>query len=188
MISPELDRQLREMEEYSRTTGGVYAIPRGEGRFLYMLARLARPKRIVELGTSSGYSTIWLALAARSYGGAVETVEFDPAKVELARSNFRRAGLDGVIEQHHADAAEFLERLRGPVDFVFMDTEKQDYLRHFKLVFPKLAAGGLVAADNAVDLADNMREFLEYVKGLEGALSETVDIGNGLELTYKLGA
>ena len=125
------------MEEYSGENDGVYAIPREEGFFLNLLVRLQRPGRIVELGTSSGYSTIWLALAASAYGGRVDTVEYDAAKVELAKSNFHRAGLADTITIHQADAAGFLDRLEGPVDFVFMDTEKADYLRHFQLLFPK---------------------------------------------------
>jgi len=186
MYSREIEKLLKEMEEYSREHERVYAIPREEGVFLNMLVRLKGARRVVELGTSSGYSAIWLGSAAAEHGGVVETVEFDPQKVALASENIRRAGLEDVIRVHHADAAEFLEALEGEVDFVFMDTEKEDYLRHFKLVFPKLARGGLVAADNAVDLAENMGDFLEHVKGLEGAQSVTVGIGNGVELTYKL--
>ncbi|HUX06198.1 MAG TPA: O-methyltransferase [Acidobacteriota bacterium] len=186
MYSPEMERLLQQMEAYSREHDGVYAIPREEGVFLNMLVRLKRARRIVELGTSSGYSTLWLAAAAAEHGGVVETVEFDPQKVALASENIRRSGLEKTIRMHHADAAEFLGALEGEVDFVFMDTEKEDYLRHFRLAFPKLARGGLVAADNAVDLADNMRDFLDYVKRLEGAQSVTVGIGNGLELTCKL--
>jgi caffeoyl-CoA O-methyltransferase len=186
MIDDKLNKLLKEMEAYSREHDGVYAIPREEGVFLNMLVRLMRARRIVELGTSSGYSTIWLATAAAAQGGGVDTVEYDPKKVKLATENFRRAELDKIIHVHHSDAVRFLEALEGPVEFVFMDTEKEDYLRHFKLVFQKLAKGGLVAADNAVDLAENMRDFLKYVKGLEGAQSVTVEIGNGLELTQKL--
>lgn len=185
MIEPALDELLKGMERYSREHDGVYAIPCDEGVFLNMLVRLQRPRRIIELGTSSGYSTIWLAAAARAVGARVDTVEYDEAKVELAEANFDRAGLSDLIAIHHSDAESFLESLENPVDFVFVDTEKKDYLNHFKLVFPKVASGGLVAADNAVDLADDMRDFLDYVKNLPAVQSVTVNIGNGLELTYK---
>jgi caffeoyl-CoA O-methyltransferase len=185
-ISHTLDTLLGEMEEYSRTHDAVYAVPREEGIFLNMLVRLQKPKRILELGTSSGYSTIWLALAAAHNGGRIETVEFDPAKVKLAAYNIGRAGLTDVITIHQADANEFLATMRDQVDFVFMDTEKGEYLRQFKLLFPRLAGGGLVAADNAVDLAENMQDYLEYVKSHPGLQSVTVPVGNGLELTYRL--
>jgi predicted O-methyltransferase YrrM len=186
LFNKSLESLLREMEEYSQQNEGVYAIPREEGMFLNMLVRLQRPYRIIELGTSSGYSTIWLATAAARHGGAVDTVEYDADKVKLATENIRRAGLNETVRLHHADADDFLERLDGPVDFAFLDTEKADYLRHFKLLFPNISPGGLVAADNAVDLAHDMKDFLSYVKGLPSALSVTVDIGNGLELTCKL--
>jgi caffeoyl-CoA O-methyltransferase len=186
LIDEKLNNLLREMEAYSLDHLGINAVPHEEGLFLNMLVRLTRAQRVLELGTSSGYSTIWLATAAAANGGTVDTVELDAAKVALASGNIWRAGLEEVIRIHHTDAVAFLETLEGPVDFVFMDTEKEDYLRHFKLVFPKLAKGGLLAADNAVDLADQMRDFLHYVKHLEGAQSVTVDIGNGLELTNKL--
>ena len=186
MISPDLEKLLLEMEEYSATHHGVYAIPRDEGIFLNTLVRMHRPARILELGTSSGYSTIWLAAAAALYGGMVETVEHDAEKTKLAVRNFQRSGLGHVITVHEADAGEFLKNLEGAVQFVFMDTEKEEYLSQFKLLFPKLEPGGVVAADNAVDLADNMRDFLDFVKSFNAVQSVTVPIGNGLELIYRL--
>jgi len=186
MLDERIGELLVQMERYSAEHEGIHAVPREEGRFLHMLVRLAQPRRVLELGTSSGYSTIWLATAARRWGARVETVEFDPAKIELARSNFERAGLEGIITVHQADANRFLAELQGPLDFVFMDTEKEEYLSQFRALWPNVERGGVVAADNAVDLAANMRDFLGHVKALEGALSVTVPIGNGLELTYRL--
>ena len=185
MTKKEIETLLRDMEDYSRSHEHVYAIPREEAVFLNTLVRLRKPGRILELGTSSGYSAIWLGLAAASYGGKVDTVEFDPEKVKLATENIRKAGLEGTVLVHQADANEYLDVLEGQIAFVFMDTEKEEYLSQFMTIFPKLVQGGVLVADNAVDLADHMRDFLDYVKSLEAAQSVTVPIGNGVELVYK---
>lgn len=186
MLTAGLLKQLEEMKRYSEVRDNIFAIPAEEGRFLHMLVLMMKPDRILELGTSSGYSTIWLGSAAATYGGLVETVENDKQKIKLALSNFAKADLFDTITLHHADASEFVTSCEATLNMVFMDTVKSDYLHQFEQFFPKLAKGGVVLADNAVDLADQMRDYLAYVKNLNGAMSVTVPIGNGVEMTYKL--
>lgn len=186
MLDAALLRHLHEMDAWNRENHRrALAIPFDEGIFLHQLVLLRRPARILELGTSTGFSTLWLASAAAMYGGRVETVELDPGKIALARGHFQRAGLQGTIEQISADANEFVRDLSGSYGFVFMDTEKADYLPQFSAFWPRVEPGGAVAADNAIDLADHMRDYFAHVKSLRGALSVTVPIGNGVELTLR---
>lgn len=186
MLDAGLLKLLDEMKSYSEARDNVFAIPREEGEFLHMLVLMMKPERILELGTSSGYSTIWLASAAAGYGGLVETVENDKEKIKLALSNFSKADLFETITLHHADANEFVTSYNARLNMVFMDTVKSDYLHQFEHFFPKVAKGGVVLADNAVDLADKMQDYLAHVKSLREAMSVTVPIGNGVEITYKL--
>ena len=100
-------------------------------------------------------------------------------------SVFEQAGLEETVFVHEADANEYLDNLKRQISFVFMDTEKEEYLSQFRKVYPKLESGGVLLADNAVDLADHMADFLGHVKALESAQSVTVPIGNGVEMVYK---
>lgn len=186
MLNQKLWTQLEEMDAWNRENSRrALAIPFDEGIFLHQLALLRRPARILELGTSTGFSTLWLASAAAQYGGQVETVELDTEKIAIATAHFQRAGLGAAIRQVHADANAHVRELNGSYGLVFMDTEKRDYLPQFRLFWQFVEPGGAVAADNAVDLAEHMGDYLSHVKNLHGALSVTIPIGNGLELTCR---
>ncbi|MCH8920311.1 MAG: class I SAM-dependent methyltransferase, partial [Chloroflexi bacterium] len=106
------------------------------GRFLHTLVLATHPRVILEIGTSGGYSTIWLATAARSVDATVTTLEIDPVKVQQATSNLREAGVDDAATIVQADAFDYLRDRRKPIDFVFLDAEKEDYLRFLELIVP----------------------------------------------------
>ena len=91
------------------------------GRFLHTLVLATRPRSIVEIGTSGGYSTVWLATAARALAASVVTLEIDPAKVRRATASLREAGVDGVATIVEGDAFTYLRERREPIDFVFLD-------------------------------------------------------------------
>src|SRR5262245_51550084 len=123
------------------------------GRLLWILIRHAHAQRILEIGTSNAYSTIWLADAARATGGRVTTLEVSPEKVKLARGNLERAGLADRVEIVQGRAAETLARLPGPYDFVFLDADRSSYATYLELAVPRLVTGGLLVADNVVSHA-----------------------------------
>lgn len=177
---------LKEIEEFNESYDAALAIEPEQGRFMHCMILAARPARVVELGTSTGYSAVWLASAAARYGGIVETVEFSEEKIEIARENFKKAGLSDSIVIHKQDINDFIRETAPGIGFVFMDSEKYEYLDQFKVFFPKLVRGGVVSADNVVDLKEKCAEYVNYVKNLETAVSETVPIGNGMEITVRL--
>ena len=156
------------------------------GRFLWILVRAARASRILEVGTSNGYSTIWLADAARAIGGRVVTLEHDPNKVRLARENLQRAGVAGWVDVREGPAAETLAGLPGPFDLVFLDADRASYRTYLELVVPKLVAGGLLVADNVVSHRSELEDFLTRVKAHPELLSVTVPVGKGEEVAFKL--
>jgi predicted O-methyltransferase YrrM len=157
------------------------------GRFLWILARAARATRILEVGTSNGYSTIWLADAARAAGGRVITLERDPNKVRLARENLARAGVARWVEVREGPAAETLAGLPGPFDLVFLDADRASYRTYLELAVPRLAPGGLLVADNVVSHRPELEDFLARVKTHPELLSVTVPVGKGEEVALKLG-
>jgi caffeoyl-CoA O-methyltransferase len=115
-----------------------------EGRVLRQLAETAGGKRVVEIGTSSGYSTIWLALGVRAAGGKVFTHEIDPEKVKMARENFKKAGVDDLITIIEGDAHETIKQHKEPIDVVFLDAEKKGYVDYLQKLLPLVRPGGLI--------------------------------------------
>lgn len=156
------------------------------GRLLWILLRTARARQILEVGTSNGYSTIWLADAAQATGGRVITLELNPEKVGLARENLAKAGLAGRVEILQGNAAETLGGLPGPFDFVFLDADRPNYCTYLELILPKLVPGGLLVADNVISHAHELEGYLARVKSRPDLFSVTVAVGKGEEISLKL--
>jgi len=177
------DNDARETERARR----MLNITPETGRLLWILVRSARATRILEVGTSNGYSTIWLADAARATGGRVTTLELNPAKVKLARENLARAGLADRVEVLEGRAVDSLGTRPGPLDFVFLDADRGNYLTYLELVVPRLVPGGLLVADNVSSHAQELHDYLARVKSHPALFSVTVPVGKGEEISFKLG-
>jgi len=136
-------RALAVLDEMSRGKWYLNVTTR-EGRVLRQLTEAVGAKRVVEIGTSSGYSTLWLALGARASGGKVFTHEIDPEKVKMARANFKKAGMDDVITIIEGDAHETIKQHTEPIDVVFLDAEKKGYIDYLKKLLPLVRPGGLI--------------------------------------------
>jgi len=115
-----------------------------EGRFLRQVTEAIGAKRVVEIGTSSGYSTLWLALGVRGTGGRVITHDMDPEVLRIARENFKKAGLEGGITVVEGDAHETAKKLEGPIDLVFLDADKLGYIDYLQKILPLVRPGGLI--------------------------------------------
>ncbi len=118
------------------------------GELLYLLTRISRPRRVLELGTATGYSAIYLAQACRETGGKLVTLEYDPAMVRRAQANIREAGLQAVAQVAQADALTWLARATAHYDLIVMDIEKEDYAKALPHCRRILSANGLLVADN----------------------------------------
>jgi predicted O-methyltransferase YrrM len=177
------DNDARETERPRR----MLNITPDTGRLLWILIRSARAARVLEVGTSNGYSTIWLADAARAAGGGVVTLEANPAKVALARRNFEAAGVSDVVQIVEGPAADTLRGLPGPFDVIFLDADRPSYATYLELAVPKLAPGGLLVADNVVSHAGELADYLARVKSHPALYSVTVPVGNGEEIAWKRG-
>jgi predicted O-methyltransferase YrrM len=200
LVDPVIERVLAEFErraeeEQRRTlTPGtnldelLLSVGRDVGMLLYLLCTGGQARRILELGTSYGYSTVWLAAAARATGGKVTSLELKEFKIEHARQALTRAGLSTRVEFHAGDCLDTLRTLAGPFDFVLLDVWKDLYLPCFDLVHPKLAPGGVIIADNML-LPESVRPQAEayraHVRKAGDMDSVLLDIGNGIEISRK---
>jgi predicted O-methyltransferase YrrM len=159
------------------------------GELLAILASGIKARRVLEIGTSNGYSTLWLANAMKAASGLVVTVEVSAAKVEMARQNFERAGLSHWIRQELMDADEFL-RKQPPAqfDFLFLDSDREHYLAWWPRLQSALVPGGLLIVDNAISHAAEMELFISQVRATAGWRSVIIPIGNGELIALKPGA
>lgn len=169
-------------------TRDSYLLQVGEevGWLLHALIVGRGARTIVELGTSYGYSTMFLADAARITGGKVFTVELSAEKQAYARQQLEEAGLADRVEWLQGDVLEVLAGLEGPFDFVLLDVWKDLYVPSLELFAPKMATGGIVAADNML-LPELVRpeaeKYQAAVRGIPGMQSLLLDIGEGVELS-----
>ncbi|HEY6361090.1 MAG TPA: class I SAM-dependent methyltransferase [Vicinamibacterales bacterium] len=159
------------------------------GAFLAVLLRACRARRILEIGTSNGYSTLWLAAAARATGGRVTTVELQPAKAALARATFARASAIAPITIEVADAGEVLARAApGEWDFIFLDADRGHYAGWWPDLRRALAPGGLLVVDNAVSHAAEVAPLIALVTADAELVSVLVPIGKGEFVACRGGA
>jgi caffeoyl-CoA O-methyltransferase len=156
------------------------------GLFLNILVKSTKAINVLEIGTSNGYSTIWLGLATQENKGQLITLEVDPLKVKMAKENLEKAGLANTVKLIEGDAKQTLSILEKKFDFVFLDAEKEDYLEYFQLIFPKLKVGGVIVADNVISHAEDLKEYINFVRANPNTQSVLVPIGRGEELTLKI--
>lgn len=175
-------RELERIDSLDRSNGTprlkrLRQIPPEVGRFIAILAASA-PGRFIEIGTSAGYSTLWLALACRATGRKITTYEILPEKAALARQTFDAAGVWDVVEFVHGDA---LDRLTGlkEIAFCFLDAEKEIYDRCYELLAPRLVPGGLLVADNAISHQADLQPALDRALADETVDALIVPIGKG---------
>jgi predicted O-methyltransferase YrrM len=156
------------------------------GQLLFALAASRPGCRVLEIGGSRGYSTIWIAAGARLAGGSVVSLELDPRKIEAWRDNVRDAGLGAVAELVEGDARETVPALDGEFDVCFLDAEKGDYERLFALAREKLHRGSLVVADNVTSHEDTLGAYSAARHADDTLESVTVTLDRGLELSLVL--
>jgi predicted O-methyltransferase YrrM len=180
-------RELEAIDLRDRTDGTPHAkrlrqISPEVGKLIALLAASAPKGRCIEIGTSAGYSTLWLALACRATGRKLTTFEIDPAKVELARATFEAAGFANdatdAIELVHGDALTHLPECHD-IAFCFLDAEKDLYQPAYDLIVPRMVPGGILVADNAISHEAQLRPMLDHAMRDERMDSVLVPIGQG---------
>ena len=185
-IPPRMLDQMRELERQDQEdrSDGTSRLERlrqiepDTGRFLALWAAAAPDGQYVEIGTSAGYSALWLALACRATGRTLTTFEVLPRKVELARDTFARAGVDDVVRLVEGNFLQHAEQL-DRVGFCFLDAEKEVYGACYDAVVPRLVPGGILIADNAINHRETLRPMLEAALADARVDALIVPIGKG---------
>ena len=170
----------------------MLAITADTGIFFSILLKAIKAKRVLEVGTSAGFSTLWFAdaLGKNRRRTRVITIEMNPIKVEQALKNFKEAGVDKMIDVRQGIALDLLHKLKGKFDFVFIDADKENIIRYFDLILPLVRIGGIIATDNMLypdHFRPAMRKYARHVHSKPNIQSVTVPIGMGEEITIKLG-
>ena len=159
-------------------------VPLEDGRLIRMLTESIGAKRAVEVGTSTGYSGLWFALALRKTGGTLTTFEIDPDVARTARGIFAKAGVDDLITVIVGDAHEAVTKLEGPIDIVFIDADKPGYRDYFEKLLPLVRPGGLILAHNIFEASDNP-SYVEAVTTNPDLDTTLFATGNGMTVTLK---
>jgi predicted O-methyltransferase YrrM len=182
----ELVQNLPVPEVMRRGDEFLLAVGPATAAFLNLLVREAKCRRVLEVGTSLGYSTLWLAEAVRATGGLVTTLELRASKSDFAQQQIARAGLSAQVQFCVGDALESLKALPGPFDFVLIDLWKDLYVPVFDRVYPKLSAGAIIVADNMLFPPAARPDAAAYQRRVRAApeiSSVLLPIGSGLEVS-----
>lgn len=187
-MSEILEELLAELEAFGRSNDAATAdrarkmlnITRDTGEFLGVLLRAMNARRVLEIGTSNGYSTLWLASAAREIDGHIVTVEHSAQKIAMANANFARAGLANWITILHDAAERVLEHsAEAAFDVIFLDSDRAAYVSYWPLLKKALRPGGLLVADNAISHAGEMAAFMALLRADPDYATSLVPVGNG---------
>ena len=184
-VSEEFRNQF--IKEFERT--GLNTTP-GDAMMLRILVESSGAKRGVEVGAASGFGAINMGIGFERTGGHLTTLEIDPRWVRETRENIRKMGLEETVTCVEGDALQTLPTIEGPIDFVFIDALKSDYLKYLKLIEPKLKPGAVVVGDNVIRSARAMRDFLDYVENSPDydtvIIRASMEKNDGMSISYKI--
>ncbi len=183
-------RELEEIDARDRKDGTprmqrLRQVPPETGKFIALLAASAPDGAYIEVGTSAGYSTLWLALACRAVNRRITTFEILPEKACIARETFQMTGVEDVVELVEGDARTILPQHRN-IAFCFLDAEKEIYGEIYDLIIPRMVPGGILVADNAINYRETLQPMLDRAMGDQRVDALVVPIGTGELVCRKL--
>ncbi len=162
----------------------------GDAMMLRILVQASKAKRGVEVGTATGYGAMQMGIAFERNGGHLDTVDIDPKMVKTARENLQKIGLENTVTVIEGDALKVLPTLEGEYDFVFLDALKRDYLKYFQAISPRLKRGAVVVADNVIQSAREMKDFLDAMEANKDfdkvIIRSAMEKNDGMAVYYKV--
>lgn len=174
--------------ELEKTQKQFWNVARVTGEFLNLLIRASKSKNVLELGTSNGYSGIWIGKALKETGGKLTTIEFYEKRIIPARENFAKCEVLDIITTLEGSAIKILEYLPKDekFDFVFIDANKSETLKYFELIHPHLVEGGILAVDNVLSHEEKVRPYIETIGRHPDYENVVLPLPAGLSLARKL--
>ena len=172
-------KEFERFEKQKQSSESFWNIREQTAKFLYSFIKAKSPESILEIGTSNGYSTFWLSLAAEN--AFVDTIEADESRFELAKENLKSRK---NIIQHFGFAEDIIPKLSIKFDFVFIDAEKIKYQSYLKLLLGKLSDNAVIIADNIVSHKESVTEYLDFLKQNPCFESFLLEIDSGLEISF----
>ncbi|MGN0018290.1 MAG: O-methyltransferase [Candidatus Gastranaerophilaceae bacterium] len=184
MMDSTTETVLRNLEE---TQHDFWNISRSTANFLNMMIKITQAKNVIEVGTSNGYSGIWLAKALKETGGHLTTIEFYEKRIVLAKENFKTCGVADIIDIKQGSAIEVLEEIPQDevIDFAFIDANKAQYVEYYNIIDKHLKVGGIIAADNITSHAEKVKTFVDAISANPNYQVEILDLPAGLLLARK---
>ena len=185
---------LSELEQFGADNDTTYQNDRSKkmlnleadaAKFISILARKGRCRRMLEIGTSNGYSTIWWAWVASLTSGHVTSIEISPEKQAMADENLKRAGLRDKVNLLLGNATDIIKSLDGTFDFVFFDADRLSAPEKLKWLLPKIESGAIVLADNVLSHPDQIAGYLDAIDALDDFDHMVIDVGKGVSLAYR---
>jgi caffeoyl-CoA O-methyltransferase len=183
-----LDKKVRAFLDSQAGKWHDMNVPAADGKLLYDIIIKNNYTKALEIGTSTGHASIWIAWALSKTRGKLITVEIDESRYKKALENFKKAGLSEYIDARLADAHQLVPKLKGPFDFVFSDADKEWYKNYFDVVAPKLAVGGCYTTHNVSDGSRGyfgLGGYANYLKSLKNFETTFDDRGAGVAFSYK---
>ncbi|TVR75629.1 MAG: O-methyltransferase [Sphaerobacteraceae bacterium] len=175
---------LDQMYDFGQEHGGMWNVSPETGRFFHFMLQVMVARRVLEIGTSNGYSTLWLVDALEKTGGWLTTLEQDEKKVEMATENLEKAELKERVEIIHGDARETIEDLDKRFDFIFIDADKESYVHYLTHALRLVRPGGVIVADNVESHASELGEFLAMIEKDPWLEDVRLPFGGGQVMMY----
>ena len=176
---------LADMEAKRQDTG--MRILRADAQFFHLMAELLDTRKVLEIGTFHGYSSIWLATALEQTGGKLVTIEIDPERVKIAKHHLAEAGLADRVECLEGDAHQVAKTIEGPLDLVLLDADKDKNEDYFNTLYPRLRPGGVILLNHATEFKDLMKTYLDRVQHHPQLISLVLSVSmkDGISVTFK---
>ncbi len=174
--------------ELEKTQRDFWNISRPTALFLYNIIKNEKLTRGLEVGTSNGYSGIWLSTALKANGGTLDTIEFYEKRYSIARANFEKCGTSDIVTIRPGEACDVLRELPEDfkIDFAFVDANKRESVEYFKLIHPHLQAGGIFTCDNVLSHKEKVKTYIDAINSHPDYIHTILDLPAGLSFARKI--
>ena len=175
------------LAELEKTQKDFWNVPRKTGVLMNSFIKMMNVQNALEIGTSNGYSGIWLAKALKQTGGKLTTIEFYEKRQSIAKENFKICGVDDVVKPIQGSACEVLASFdeNEKFDFVFIDACKREYVKYFEMIKPHLTPKALIVADNIISHAEKVQDFIDAVDADDEFQYEILEVPGGILVAYR---